>query len=83
MISTNPASTEAGELYLSRGACFAPSCLELTARLAILSYDGGLAAECVLDAAGFRLFPRIMRRTHKACCKYEAALLYLLTTSYQ
>ena len=63
---------EAGEYGLTRGTCFVARHLEVVA-------DAGLLwiSWCVLGGGTdfFVLF--FLLRTHKACCKYEAALPHL------
>ena len=69
-ISTNPGSMEAGENGLTRGTCFVARRLEVVA-VAGLKW----ISWCVLGAAF--LFVFLFVRTHKARCKYEAALPHL------
>ena len=65
---------EADEYGLTRGTCFVARRLEVVAVAELL-----WISRCVLGAAGLRVFFSVFffPRTHKVCCKYEAALPHL------
>ena len=73
LISTNPASIEAGENGLTRGAWIVARRLEVVALAGLLWISW-----CVFRAADFFcIFLCFYLRTHTACCKHEAALSHL------
>ena len=68
---------EAGEYGLTRGTCF------VARRLKVFAVAGMLwISWCALGAAEFRVFfPFFILHTHTACCKYEAAVPHLSTST--
>ena len=65
---------EAGEYGLTLGTCFVARRVEVVAVVGLL-----WTSWCVLGAAGFRFFLFVFfLRMHTACCKYEAAMHFLL-----
>ena len=71
-ISANPGSTETGECSLTCGTCFVARRLVVVS-IAVLLWIRGV----VWVRRDLVIFSVFFLRTHAACCKYEAALLYL------
>ena len=69
-VSTNSGFMEGGEYGLTRGTCFVARSLEVVAVVGQLWISW-----CALGVVDFFVFYCL--RTHKACCKYEAALPHL------
>ena len=75
-ISTYPGSMEVGEYGLTRGTCYVARRLELVAVAGVLWISWR-----VLDAAGFRVFFRLVLRTHTACKNMKSPCLIYLSNS--
>ena len=75
-ISTNPGSIEADEYGLTRATCFVARGLEVVAVAGVLWISWR-----VLDAAGFRVFFRLVLRTHTACKNMKSPCLIYLSNS--